>query len=62
MTRKHEYTYAEFRRILWANGYKEARTNGSHHIYKRNGDTVVVPNKPNAMIVRRLIKEHDLIV
>lgn len=48
-------------RLLERNGYKCIRSKGSHFIFKtRDGDTISINKDPNRMVVRRLIKEHNL--
>ena len=55
------YTKREFAQLLGHNGYELVRCKGSHFIYKKAGDTIAVPKDLNAMIGRRLIKEHKLV-
>ena len=56
------YSKREFEQLLNDNGYELARCKGSHFVYKKENETVVVPKNLNSMIGRRLIKEHNLIV
>ena len=54
------YNKREFHRILLDNGFELARTRGSHYVFKR-GDEEIVTNKDiNKMVIRRLIKTHNL--
>lgn len=54
------YNKREFHRILLNNGFELVRTRGSHYVFKR-GDEEIVTNKDiNKMIIRRLIKTHNL--
>ena len=54
------YNKREFHRILLDNGFELVRTRGSHYVFKR-GDEELVTNKDiNKMIIRRLIKTHNL--
>ncbi|MDO4977108.1 MAG: type II toxin-antitoxin system HicA family toxin [Eubacteriales bacterium] len=56
--------YREFTHILKYNGFTAVRISGSHVIFKRQADTLVLPrnNKPNRMLVERLIKNYNLLV
>ena len=56
------YSKREFEQLLTDNGFEFARCKGSHFVYKKENETVVVPKNLNSMIGRRLIKEHNLIV
>lgn len=53
-------TRRRFEQLLNKNGYEFVRSKGSHFIYKKGGDIVVIPLRLNRMIGRRLIKEHRL--
>lgn len=61
MNKRKNYTSRTFKRLLLDNGFCYNRTRGSHDIYIRNGVTIAVPLKLNAMIALRLIKENDLV-
>lgn len=52
----------EFERLLSKNGYKYARSRGSHFVYiNRVSHRLIVVNKDlNDMVKRRLIKEYEL--
>ena len=52
----------EFEPILLRNGYKFARSNGSHFIYmnRTTHKTIVVNKDLNRMVRERLIKENNL--
>lgn len=51
----------KFQRKLRANGYTLHHMRGSHQIYRNeNGETLVINNKLNAMIAKRLTKEFSL--
>ena len=53
--------YKEFSRLLMDNNFKFERVHGSHEVWKRNGDTIVVPfHNVNFMIQKRLIKSFNL--
>lgn len=58
------YTFREMERIVIANGYSYARTNGDHRIYRKQGaeKTIVLARKKhiNPCIARRIIKENNL--
>lgn len=53
-------TRRRFEQLLNKNGYELVRSKGSHFVYKKGGDTIVIPLRLNRMIGRRLIKEHRL--
>ena len=59
-----QYSPRQFRRILRNNGFVYTRSSGDHDIYKNgNGEHISIPaNKTNKMLVRRLIKENNLVV
>lgn len=52
--------FIEFQKLLRHNGYTCDRCNGSHYIYKKDGDIISVNKDLNKMVARRLIKEHKL--
>ena len=54
------YNSREFVRVLMNNGFEKVRHKGDHGIWKRNHEMVVTDRNMNEMIIRRLIKEHDL--
>lgn len=53
----------EFEPILYRNGYRFARCNGSHFIYmNRTSHKIITVNKDlNRMVCERLIKENKLV-
>ena len=55
-----DYSTKEFQKLLNDNGFTLVRTKGDHYIYKRGKDTVVATKEPNKMMVRRMIKTHNL--
>ena len=60
---RRQWSFREVDRLLRENGYKRVRSSGSHTIYERakgKGNAVSIPHSPNAMIMRRLIKENGL--
>lgn len=59
---KREWTLREAERLFNKNGYVRKRR-GEHWIFvNENGKHIAVPNHPNAMMMRRLIKENRLVV
>lgn len=65
MARMKQYTFREMEAIVFDNGYKCVRNNGtSHRIYKKDGDPnlILLTKKKhvNACIAKRIIKEHNL--
>lgn len=54
------YNKREFTRMLVDNGFELSRIRGSHYIFKRDNDEIVINKDPNYMVVRRLIKEFNL--
>ena len=60
---KRQWAFREMDRLLKNNGYVRSRSNGGHTIYvSAKGNAVAIPHNPNAMIMRRLIKENGLSV
>lgn len=58
---KSQIDVRKFQRKLQANGYTLHHMRGSHQIYRNeNGETLVINNKLNAMIAKRLTKEFGL--
>lgn len=61
-------TYKEQIRVLKFNGFEYTRKgHGSHEIWSRGSEMIVLVNGggghcTNAMIFRRLIKEHNLVL
>ena len=62
MTRKTKQL-REFEPILLRNGYRFARSRGSHFVYiNRNTHRIISINKDlNKMVRERLIKEYELV-
>lgn len=57
-----QWTCKAFASLLRANGYVFVRQKGNHQIWRNEGKTLVLPAvKLNAMLARRLIKEHSLV-
>ena len=53
----------QFQKILRANGYDVIRNSGGHRIWSNGKRTLSInAEKPNAMVMRRLIKEYALVV
>lgn len=53
----------KMQKIVKKNGFVLKRTNGSHEIYKRGSEMLVlVTNKDDCVYHKRLIKKHHLIV
>lgn len=50
----------EFEKILKNNGYVVARTSGGHTIWQKGSDSITINHNINPMVMRRLIKEHNL--
>lgn len=58
---KTQIDVRKFQRKLRANGYTLHHMQGSHQIYRNeNGETLVINNKLNAMVAKRLVKEFNL--
>lgn len=47
-------------RVLRGNGYVHNRTRGSHHLYVKDGVSIVINNRTNMMVWKRLCKENEL--
>lgn len=58
-----QYTAREFEKLVIVNGYVFDRSNGSHAIYVKNGDSISFPrgHNVNSCMAKRLIKEHKLV-
>ena len=51
-----------FDEILKRNGYEFIRVKGSHFIYGKEGSNPIAVNKElNKMVMRRLLKENNLV-
>lgn len=64
MSRKinRQWDYDDFVRLLGYNDYTLIRQN-KHMIFSNGRNTIAIPKvKPNQMVIRRLIKENNLIV
>lgn len=63
MSTLKQWSFKEVRRILKDNGYSLISQRGDHLKYKNNdGNVIVITPNPNKMVIRRLIKENNLIV
>lgn len=51
----------EFFKLLENNGYEYISSTGDHKKYSNGKNTIVINNKPNRMVMRRLIKENNLV-
>lgn len=59
---KRQWTLKEAERIFNQNGYVRKR-HGEHWVYVNDsGNHIAIPKNPNPMIMRRLIKENNLVV
>lgn len=54
------YNKREFHRILLDNGFELVRTRGSHYVFKRGEEEIVTNKDPNKMMIRRMLKTHNL--
>ena len=54
------YNKRKFNRMLVDNGFELSRIRGSHYVFKRGNEEIVINKNPNYMVVRRLIKEFNL--
>lgn len=61
--RAKEYTERDFERLLKANGYSLDRQKGDHNIWTNGKNTISITagKPPNRMVIRRIIKENNLI-
>lgn len=56
-----QFSSTEFVRILLDNGFVYDRCKGSHKLYRRGNDVVVIPSRNcNKMLARRIIKTYNL--
>ena len=47
-------TGKELKKLLLKNGWKIVRINGSHHIFEKNDDTIVLPIHSNKDLKKRI--------
>lgn len=58
-----QYSKREFDKVLRQNGFHYVRNSGSHSIYENDrGKHISVPPSMNMCVIRRLIRENNLIV
>ncbi len=58
-----QYSKREFDKVLRQNGFHYVRSSGSHSIYMNStGKHISIPLSMNMCIIRRLIKENNLVV
>ena len=58
-----QYSKCEFDKVLRQNGFHYVRNSGSHSIYENDrGKHISVPPSMNMCVIRRLIRENNLIV
>lgn len=58
-----QFTKRQFIKIVEKNGYHFSRNSGSHSIYVNNkGKHISIPLSMNICVIRRLIKENNLII
>lgn len=59
---KVEYTYRTFCRLLLDNNYYLKRITGDHFIWYNeiNKRTIIINKHPNKMVMKRLIKQNNL--
>jgi len=55
-----QFSSRDFIKLLRTNGFQLFRTSGSHRIFKRGNQTIVVPLYLNVCIAQRLIKQNNL--
>lgn len=56
-----QYSVNDMQRILEKNGFRLFRTRGSHQVWKREEETLVLPCvRLSAVIASRLIKQYHL--
>ena len=56
-----QWRYKDFERLLFQNNYILIRQN-KHMVFSNGNDKIVIPKvRPNQMVIRRLIKEHNLL-
>ena len=54
------YNKREFNNMLINNGFTLSRIRGSHYVFKRGNESIVINKDPNYIVVRRLIKKYNL--
>jgi len=61
--RTRDYSFREFDKILRNNNFEFKSSKGDHFKYVRDNDQIIITRRnPNKMVMRRLIKEHNLTV
>ena len=64
MTRRinRQWKYDDFVRLLFLNNYTLIRQS-KHMIFSNGSNQIAIPKvKPNQMVIRRLIKENNLVI
>lgn len=56
---KGKVNIREVRRLLELNGYRLDRVS-NHFIYKKDGDTFILPRSCHALLLKRMYKEHNI--
>ena len=56
------YNTREYHKILIHNGFELVRQRGSHYIFQRGSEHVTMNRDINLMVIRRLVKEHNLVL
>lgn len=62
MSRARTYSTRAMEKILAQNGFRFIRCSGSHKIYKKDTQTIVINPNINKMVALRIIKENKLYV
>lgn len=61
--RSKTWSILEFKKVLRNNGYSLNRVTGSHEIWKKENNSIVVTTgRINKMVARKIIKENNLII
>lgn len=61
ISKTKSYNKREFNKILINNGFLLVRQRGSHNIFKRGSEEIVISNNLNYMIAKRLVKTYGLV-
>lgn len=62
MAKEKVRNFREWSKIIKSNGFDLVRQRGDHYIYKKDGQTIVLSMPPNRMVMRRITKEHNLVL
>ena len=62
MAKEKVRNFREWKNIIETNGNDIVSQSGDQHNYKKNGKTIVLSMSPNRMVMRRIVKENNLVI